>query len=148
MRIYPLAGTKLEPPIQGTGKTAGIASRFETGSCVTGTSLVLTMHFAWVRLYPVTCRCVISFHQLTKLVGRDNRSADERGHGTRHDSYTDVMYRTASNTLRERDTRGGGAFVSSLTINGSQCPCRLAPVKYMLHSVLHIWLFYIRLSNV
>lgn len=35
--------------------------------------LVLTMHFAEARLYPVTCRCVTSFHQLTKLANGDGR---------------------------------------------------------------------------
>lgn len=41
---------------------------------------VLTMHFARARLYPVTCRCVTSFHQFTKLDGGEGarqREADE-----------------------------------------------------------------------
>lgn len=35
--------------------------------------LVLTMHFVEARLYPVTCRCVTSFHQLTKLADGEER---------------------------------------------------------------------------
>lgn len=90
---------KPEPHTRGA---AGAASRFEIGSCVTGTSLVLTMHFAQTRLYPVTCQCVISFHQLTKLAGMSGITREPTNVASEVTTALLMTVFRARSTLQER----------------------------------------------